>query len=287
MPLLLCHSFYSSALCQRHPEKLFVFGDNFQRAGTGGQAVIRGEPNALGLATKLRPGGNDGDYLSDGRDEMRFTDELERVGRVIAEGMRQQRAIVWPADGLGTGLADLPARSPRLYTALCRATQGWFQSFRRRPSMHVVVCGGRSYADEGAVAERLQLLAAAAQDSGASLEVMEGGCSGADRLASNWVQQSGLPWVLHTRVPAAWKRFGKRAGYYRNREMGRRLVARRDQVGGLVAVVAFPGGDGTAMMCGIAEGLRLRVLSSLEELSAWTERGPSAEEVELVSAREP
>ena len=38
-----------------HPNTLFVFGDNDQRRGKAGQAVIRDEPNAIGFRTKKAP----------------------------------------------------------------------------------------------------------------------------------------------------------------------------------------------------------------------------------------
>ncbi|KKL05458.1 hypothetical protein LCGC14_2605850, partial [marine sediment metagenome] len=38
------------------PDTLFVFGDNMQRRGLGGQAfAMRGEPNAVGIPTKIFP----------------------------------------------------------------------------------------------------------------------------------------------------------------------------------------------------------------------------------------
>ena len=41
---------------QRHPELIFVFGDNMLRKGFGGQAKeMRGEPNAVGVPVKWRP----------------------------------------------------------------------------------------------------------------------------------------------------------------------------------------------------------------------------------------
>jgi hypothetical protein len=40
---------------RRNRDCLFVFGDNDARQGFAGQAVIRGEPNAIGLTTKRIP----------------------------------------------------------------------------------------------------------------------------------------------------------------------------------------------------------------------------------------
>jgi hypothetical protein len=40
-----------------NPESLYLFGDNTKRVGIGGQArEMRGEPNAVGIATKNAPG---------------------------------------------------------------------------------------------------------------------------------------------------------------------------------------------------------------------------------------
>jgi hypothetical protein len=46
---------YTAELLVAHPHTLFVFGDNVQRYGKGGQAMIRDEPNALGVATPPSP----------------------------------------------------------------------------------------------------------------------------------------------------------------------------------------------------------------------------------------
>ena len=58
-----CH--YNPALCQLHPEKLFVFGDNMLRVGMGGQAIIRNEPNAYGIVTKRKPSMAMSAFMSD------------------------------------------------------------------------------------------------------------------------------------------------------------------------------------------------------------------------------
>jgi len=57
---------------QRHPELIFVFGDNMLRKGFGGQAKeMRGEPNAVGVPVKWRPSRDAGAYFTD-RDLRRF-----------------------------------------------------------------------------------------------------------------------------------------------------------------------------------------------------------------------
>ena len=46
---------YSVQDVRANPDKIFVFGDNSIRQGTGGQAQIRHEPNAVGIMTKKFP----------------------------------------------------------------------------------------------------------------------------------------------------------------------------------------------------------------------------------------
>lgn len=96
-----------------NPHKLYVFGDNAQRTGLGGQAgACRGEPNAIGVATKWSPTNEDAAYFSD--DDNAAWDavrkDLSRVTRALCDG----KTIVVPKDGIGTGLSQMPQRCPRL-----------------------------------------------------------------------------------------------------------------------------------------------------------------------------
>ncbi len=51
---------------RRHPGRRYLFGDNEQRAGSAGQAAAcRGEPNAIGIATKRSPSRTSDAYWSD------------------------------------------------------------------------------------------------------------------------------------------------------------------------------------------------------------------------------
>ena len=55
----------SPKLLRENPNWLFVFGDNALRYGKGGQAVIRDEPNAFGIVTKLKPSNSNDSYMTD------------------------------------------------------------------------------------------------------------------------------------------------------------------------------------------------------------------------------
>jgi len=104
------------------PRTTFVFGDNTIRVGFGGQAAeMRGEPNALGVATLYRPG--EFYRAGDPAALAAVMYDLDKVARVLAVG----GDIVAPLDGLGTGLARLPEHSPalhRLIVAFFKAAPG-------------------------------------------------------------------------------------------------------------------------------------------------------------------
>jgi nucleoid DNA-binding protein len=100
-----------------NPRRLFVFGDNMVRQGYGGQAAaMRGEPNAIGVPTKWRPDIDLGDFFEDGdlnNSEVKaaIDDAFDAIRNALAEG----RDVVIPTDGLGTGLAELPQRAPKIH----------------------------------------------------------------------------------------------------------------------------------------------------------------------------
>ena len=102
------------AMVQSKPEARFVFGDNLHRVGLGGQAgAMRGEPNALGVATKRSPVVCDADYFaySDADARAAIDGDIEQIVIALAEG----RTVYVLFDGLGTGLSELPTRAPGLH----------------------------------------------------------------------------------------------------------------------------------------------------------------------------
>lgn len=97
----------------------------------------------------------------------------------------------------------------------------------------VIVCGGRNYADYNAVAAFLDVV----RESRGELHIIQGGASGADRLAYSWARARRQ---TVTTVWADWDKHGKSAGPIRNQRM---LDDFKPEL-----VVAFPGGRGTADM---------------------------------------
>lgn len=91
-----------------NPNTLYVFGDNLARYGMGGQAKeMRGEPNAIGIPTKVSPRM----YMSDDYIE-KATEELDKAINRLAEHLKNGGKVVFPADGIGTGLAKLQEKCP-------------------------------------------------------------------------------------------------------------------------------------------------------------------------------
>ena len=108
-----------------NPRDWYVFGDNVLETGLAGQAKeMRGEPNAIGVATKWFPGRRPRDYFADDQASRSAVEEdLERVEAYLRRG----DTVVVPADGIGTGLAELPKRAPKLHAFI----QDWFKKRSR------------------------------------------------------------------------------------------------------------------------------------------------------------
>jgi len=105
---------FSVADVQSKPDTLFAFGDNMEREGKGGQAAIRDEKNAVGIPTKWRPSRDEDAYFTDA-DFSRVRKEIDAAVARLEGHLRVGGAVVLPKDGIGTGLADLPNRAPKIY----------------------------------------------------------------------------------------------------------------------------------------------------------------------------
>lgn len=114
MPLMYQHRIYRQDL-QKNPNVLYVFGDNLLRKGMGGQAAhMRGEPNAVGVATKKTPSMSEEAFYSDAEyDDLKKMFLKDVTPLVVA--LKQGKTVVWPSDGIGTGLSEVPKRAPKLW----------------------------------------------------------------------------------------------------------------------------------------------------------------------------
>lgn len=111
---------YDPEFCRAHPDWLVVFGDNLHGYGKAGQAIIRDEPNAVGIPTKASPSREEGAYFTD-RDRNRFWTKALPAFQALKAHIEGGGTVVLPEDGLGTGLADLERRSPVIWRDLQRA----------------------------------------------------------------------------------------------------------------------------------------------------------------------
>lgn len=111
--------------------------------------------------------------------------------------------------------------------------------------MKILVCGGRNYRDRTRLFATLDHI----HESAPIATVVHGAARGADALAGEWAECRGIRTEPY---PADWKRDGRQAGYIRNRRM---LDTSKPD-----AVIAFPGGSGTAHMVRQARQSGYRVL---------------------------
>lgn len=90
----------------------YLFGDNLERRGYGGQAKeMRGEPNAFGIITKRNPN-MDLDAFFDNSDFDSVKSIIDKSFEVLAS---TYKIIIIPMDGLGTGLAMLDTKAPKIF----------------------------------------------------------------------------------------------------------------------------------------------------------------------------
>ena len=99
-----------------HPDTLFVFGDNDQRTGKGGQAVIRDEPNAIGVRTKKAPKTSAAAYYTDNE----YKKNIAKIKADFAaiKKARKDYDTVYFIPGIGEGRAKLEEKAPKTYAWL-------------------------------------------------------------------------------------------------------------------------------------------------------------------------
>lgn len=131
MPLIIQTAWYTREQLQAAPDALFAWGDNLARVGgktnpRSGQAfACRDEPNAVGIPTKLRPSMDDSAFFSDrdyDRARAAFDEGFIRMANHLVAG----GTVYWPADGIGTGRAQLASRAPRIWAYLERCRERLF-----------------------------------------------------------------------------------------------------------------------------------------------------------------
>lgn len=98
---------------------LYLFGDNNVGRGKGGQAIIRGLPNAIGIPTKKNPGYKSEHYYTD----LELKENIEKISSAIKKVQEKivndgYKCVALPKNGFGTGLANLLVKAPKTYEQL-------------------------------------------------------------------------------------------------------------------------------------------------------------------------
>lgn len=120
--------------------------------------------------------------------------------------------------------------------------------------MRVLVCGSRDYSDRVRMFRILDELGTEAVQRDDHITLIHGCARGADSIAAEWATHASP--VTVEEYPAEWAKYGKRAGFLRNRRM---LEEGRPEL-----VLAFfssaERSRGTSMMVEIARAAGVRVL---------------------------
>jgi len=125
MPIKLeFKNFISREYVKKNPDKTFIFGDNLERGGYGGQAKeMRGEPNAIGIPTKKLPSMTDDSFFTD--DE--FSENKKAINIALSK-IPRNATVVMSSNGIGSGRAELMKRAPKTWEYLTeefKALQKW------------------------------------------------------------------------------------------------------------------------------------------------------------------
>lgn len=116
--------------------------------------------------------------------------------------------------------------------------------------MRILICGGREYDDWQYFIDVMGTLSDTRHfDDHQPIVIIEGGAKGTDFCARLYAKYCGWD---HLPFPADWNKYGRKAGYLRNKQM---LDEGKPDL-----VVAFPGGDGTANMVKLATEAGVEVI---------------------------
>lgn len=96
---------------------LFVFGDNDKGFGKKGQAIIRYCKNTIGIPTKKYPSLYESSFYNDDEFEINIQ-KLDIAFKKLCENAKNYDFIVFPKDGLGTGLSKLDTKAPKTFKYL-------------------------------------------------------------------------------------------------------------------------------------------------------------------------
>lgn len=119
MQLKVFKGFWSIEDSKKYSKYIFLFGDNNQRSGMGGQAIIRGASNSLGIRTKNSPNMSDDAFWTDNtfqQNKKFITEDFNLLYKKLEK--ENWDGVIISENGLGTGLAELDQRAPETFNFL-------------------------------------------------------------------------------------------------------------------------------------------------------------------------
>lgn len=115
---IIFKDFITRDFVRKNKDKTFVFDDNDRKEGLGGQArEMRGEPNAIGIPTKIAPDNKPKSFYTD----IGFLRNIVSIADafiLIETELMLGRDVVFPNVGIGTGLAQLDKKAPKTFEFL-------------------------------------------------------------------------------------------------------------------------------------------------------------------------
>jgi hypothetical protein len=119
MPLIY-QDFITRADLHANRSALYIFGDNEERRGLGGQAEeMRGEPNSHGIRVKRSPS-RDKDAFWTNADFPRvitmIRDDFDKPHRWLTAG----KVVVFPTAKIGSDRAELEERAPKIFSYIMK-----------------------------------------------------------------------------------------------------------------------------------------------------------------------
>lgn len=96
------NNFITKEYLKNHPNEIFVFGDNVDRIGLGGAAILRNESNSYGFITKKHPNNDDDSFFTPKEYKPIFKSELNKLIFIISFNKDK----IFLISKLGAGLAN-------------------------------------------------------------------------------------------------------------------------------------------------------------------------------------
>lgn len=118
--------------------------------------------------------------------------------------------------------------------------------------LRILVCGGRHFSDYALLEKTIKDIIA--ENGCENIEIVSGHCVGADRLGKLYAEKHNAQVKI---FPAAWEKYGKRAGSMRNKQMVDYISGFKDKI-----AVAFISANtkGTRNTIALAKRANTRVI---------------------------